>query len=96
MDIESEPVDCAKDDSYIFNKDKTSSQDEGATKCHPNDAQTKSGTWKFSSDETILTLTTGKGSSAFSIDEQILELSSSSLKLKYSILGFIIEEHYIH
>jgi hypothetical protein len=96
LDIESQPKDCAKDDIYIFNKDKTSTQDEGPTKCNPNDPQVIAQNWSFNPDETLLTLTAGTGSASFTIDKQITELTSSSLKVKYSIFGISIEEHYDH
>lgn len=97
LDIESAPKDCAKDNIYIFNLDKTSIEDEGPSKCDPDNSQIKKGIWDLTQNETILRLTSNINSSTpFSVDEQILELTTTNLKVKYTILGFEIEEHYIH
>ncbi len=47
---------CSKDDFSTFNTNGTYTDDEGASKCSPSDPQTTSGTWKFNSNETIVTL----------------------------------------
>jgi hypothetical protein len=97
LDIESAPRDCAKDDAYTFQVDKTMVHDEGATKCNSTDTQTINGTWRFNSDETVLTLIAGTDINAtFPLEQQLLELTTSSLKVKYSIIGIEIEEHYAH
>lgn len=49
--------DCSKDDFVSFNGDGTITEDEGATKCDPDDPQTiTDGTWTLSSDGTTLTV----------------------------------------
>lgn len=47
---------CSKDDFQEFFSDGTYNYDEGATKCDANGPQTETGTWKFNSDETELTI----------------------------------------
>jgi len=47
---------CSKDDFETLNTNGTYTDDEGASKCSPSDPQTTSGTWKFNSNETIITL----------------------------------------
>jgi len=49
---------CTKDDLVRFNTDGTITEDEGETKCEPDDPQTTTdGTWELSADNTTLTLT---------------------------------------
>lgn len=48
---------CTKDDLIKFNNDGSIRDDEGATKCDPNDPQTTTdGTWVFSSDQNSITI----------------------------------------
>jgi hypothetical protein len=42
---------CEKDDYYIFKKDGTLEQNEGASKCDPLDPQTETVDWSFVNDE---------------------------------------------
>jgi hypothetical protein len=50
---------CAKDDFMTFNSNGTITEDQGATKCDPDDPQTNSdGTWTLSEDGSTLTITT--------------------------------------
>lgn len=49
---------CSKDDLMLFNVNGTVTDDEGATKCDPDDPQTQTdGTWALSSDNKTLTVT---------------------------------------
>jgi hypothetical protein len=96
LGMEAEPDDCDKDNTYTFITDKTFVQDEGATKCDANDPQSSSGTWKFNTDETIVTVSATDGGITFSLDETILELSQTTLKVKYNLLGVDVEETYSH
>lgn len=49
--------DCQKDDLTKFNADGTITDDEGATKCDPNDPQTTNdGTWILSADGKSVTI----------------------------------------
>ena len=49
---------CTKDDLVLFNSNGTITDDEGPTKCDPNDPQTTTeGSWSLNSDNTILTIT---------------------------------------
>lgn len=53
---------CVTDDLIKFESDGTVVEDEGATKCDPDDPQTTSdGTWTLSSDGTVLTITYPEG-----------------------------------
>ena len=48
---------CEKDDLTKFNTDGTITDDEGATKCDPNDPQTTNdGTWVLSADNSSVTI----------------------------------------
>ncbi len=48
---------CTKDDLTKFNSNGTITDDEGATKCDPNDPQTTNdGTWVLSADNTSVTM----------------------------------------
>ena len=52
---QSEP--CSKDDFIRFETPNVFKEDEGSTKCNSTDPQTKTGTWVFNADQTILTIT---------------------------------------
>ena len=48
---------CSKDDIMRFNSDGSITDDEGATKCDPNDPQTSNdGSWALSADNKVLTI----------------------------------------
>lgn len=47
---------CQKDNIYTFNANGTKLEDEGATKCNPDDPQTVNGTWEFAENETKVIL----------------------------------------
>ena len=50
--------DCTKDDLIKFNVDGTVTDDEGATKCDPDDPQTTDdGTWTLTNDDKTITIT---------------------------------------
>ncbi len=50
--------DCAKDDFMTFNANGTITEDQGTTKCDPDDPQTNSdGSWTLSEDGNTLTIT---------------------------------------
>jgi hypothetical protein len=69
--------DCQKDDLVRFGTDKTVTNDEGETKCDPDDPQTSSGgTWSFNSDETELTIV---GMEWFGEDNQTVTFIISEL-----------------
>lgn len=69
---------CDKDDIYSFKSDKTFTQEEGATKCDPNDPQVSdAGTWTFSSDEKQLVQT----SSGSTESSTIVDLTDSKMIL---------------
>ena len=72
---------CEKDDTYKFTTDNKINFDEGATKCDPDDPQTGTGTWAFSSNETKLDLTV----SGIPISGDIIELTPNRMILKSTI-----------
>ncbi len=56
-DFYSQMPDCQKDDLTKFNSDGSITDDEGATKCNPNDPQTTNdGSWVLSSDNASVTI----------------------------------------
>jgi hypothetical protein len=73
--------DCEKDNLRTYKVDGSYTIDEGATKCNTNDPQTKSGTWVFNPDKTILTETMGTDIRSYTI----LSLSSTTLVATYTI-----------
>jgi hypothetical protein len=77
-DIFSMLEDCEKDDTHMFNTDKSLITDEGMAKCDSSDPQKTNGTWSFSTDETSLTITEEGETQLVTI----LELTESILKLK--------------
>ena len=75
-DIYAQMQACDKDDIYSFKSDKTYMQEEGATKCDPNDPQvSEAGTWTFSSDEKQI-VQTSNGSTESSA---LVELTETKL-----------------
>lgn len=70
---------CTKDDVTNYKADKTYTEEEGATKCNPNDPQVfTTGTWTFTDNETKLTVTpSGASPTTYSI----MELSGNTLKV---------------
>jgi hypothetical protein len=59
---------CDKDDLLTFNTNGTYADDEGGSKCDPADPQTTTGTWVWSTNETVLTITeTGSTPSSITI-----------------------------
>lgn len=67
---------CEKDDIFTFQADKTILRDEGATKCSPDDPQTKTdGTWDITSNKF-----TGSGDDG-SQTWDIITLDNSTFKL---------------
>ncbi len=68
--------DCEKDDLYTFQTDKTILRDEGATKCSPDNPQTKTdGTWDINGDK--FTGTNDEGSQTW----DIVTLDNSTFKI---------------
>lgn len=66
---------CLKDDFQTFAADGTYTYDEGATKCDPTAIQTETGTWKFNSNETTVSLTLPTYTDVW----EISKLSTSSM-----------------
>ncbi len=55
-DVYAQSAPCSNDNTETLNTNGTYTDDEGPTKCNLSDPQTTTGTWKFNSTETILTL----------------------------------------
>jgi hypothetical protein len=83
-DFFAQTPDCAKDDLVRFNTDGTITDDEGPTKCDPNDPQTmNNGTWVLSADNASLSISY-PDEDPFTF--QILELNDNTFKGKYTFL----------
>ena len=73
--------DCQKDDLIRFDTPNIFKSDEGATKCNTNDVQTKTGTWVWSTDETIITVTrSGEDPQSWTV----LTNDGTNLRVKYT------------
>lgn len=73
---------CVKDDLLKFNTNGTLTEDEGATKCDPDDPQTiTDGTWTLSDDGKTLTITYPNGqpevATVTTLNETTLKISTS-------------------
>jgi len=79
-DFYSQYDDCQKDDLYRFDTPNIYKEDEGATKCNTNDAQTKTGTWAWNTDETIITTSLG----GETISYTVLSNDGTTLKVKHT------------
>ena len=75
---------CERDNFIKFNADKTALQDEGATKCHPLEAQSDTLTWALTQDQDQLIIgsRTSPGEAV-----AIVELSATTLHLRTSKLS---------
>lgn len=76
--------DCNKDDLIIFNDDGTITEDEGLTKCDPNDPQSVTeNTWTMNEEETTISATffgIDSGSANILIlNENIFQFSTTTL-----------------
>ncbi len=71
--------DCDRDDQTIFNADFTGSEDEGATKCDPDDPQSEAFNWAWGANESQLVY----DSTTFDIKS----LTTTELKLESVIDG---------
>ena len=75
---------CSKDDLILFNSNGTITDDEGPTKCDPNDPQTTTeGSWSLNSDNTILTISY-PGEDAISLT--ITGISDTNLTGTYTMI----------
>lgn len=83
-DFYAQQDECTKDDLTKFNSDGTITDDEGATKCDPNDPQiTNDGTWVLSDDNSSLTMSY-PGEDALTMN--IIQLDGSVFKGNYIIV----------
>lgn len=71
---------CSKDDFTTYATDGKVTFDAGATKCAANEAQTQSGTWSFTENETKLTVNQDNDATVYTISE----LSASKMVLSVS------------
>lgn len=70
---------CFKDNFITFHSNGVKVDDEGVTKCDPNDPQTENSNWQLNTDGSILT-----------VDGEtydVLELTQSTLRIKDSYSG---------
>ncbi len=72
---------CIKDDLTVFKTNGTVNFDEGVSKCDPNAPQTTSGTWAFSTDEKVLSVTQDGDTESWNIEE----LKDNTFKAHYEI-----------
>ncbi len=80
---------CSKDDHFIFRVNKTYEQNEQTAKC--SSAQiVETGTWSFSSDETVLTV---NGSVSVYV-ATIKSLTENSLVISYSDIANVVTYYY--
>ena len=70
---------CDKDDYSVFKTNGTIENNEGPTKCYPQDPQIEISTWAFKSNETILEVDGD--------DHIIEELNGTTMRLKSSAFG---------
>ena len=75
---------CSKDDLRKFNSDGKITDDEGATKCDPNDPQTTNdGTWVLSSDSKSITISYPNETPT---TVEIITIDDSQFKGSYTLL----------
>ncbi len=72
---------CIKDDLTVFKTSGTVNFDEGPSKCETTDPQTTSGTWAFSTDEKVLSVTTDGETESWNIES----LADKTFKANYEI-----------
>lgn len=72
--------DCEKDNLIRFDTPDIFKEDEGPTKCNTNDPQTKTGTWTWNPDETILTISIEGATQSW----DVLTNNGTTLKVKYT------------
>jgi hypothetical protein len=83
-DLYAQMADCEQDNIGKFNTNGTYTFEEGVSKCDPSDPQVwDTGTWVFSSDETVLVLTS---STSGIQNSEIQELTSSKLVVTYEVI----------
>jgi hypothetical protein len=71
---------CQKDNLMKFDTPNVFTDDEGASKCDPNDPQTITGTWAFNADETVISITEDGQTTSFNV----IDLSDSDIKMTNS------------
>lgn len=70
---------CDKDDFIRFNTNKSSTYDQGAQRCDPNDPQTQAGSWELTTNDTKLKLTDPDGDV---LEGEIVTLNATTLVLR--------------
>jgi hypothetical protein len=82
---------CEKDDFETFAKDNKWTADNGATKCNEGDAQTKTGTWVLSENDTKLKVTeTANPDNADNYTVGTLDASTMVLTQTESLAGISV------
>lgn len=68
---------CEKDNRVVFRANGSYESNEGLTKCNPNDPQiTETGTWSFSTNETILVVQATNGTQIYNATIETLTANS--------------------
>ena len=77
-DIYAQFAACDKDDFIRFDTPGAFKEDEGANKCSSSSTQTRTGTWVFGSNETVITIAGNNLSNSGSLT--VADLSATTLK----------------
>ena len=78
-DLYAQLAPCDKDDFIRFDTPGAFKEDEGAAKCNSSSTQTRTGTWVFGNNETVVTIAGTNVESAGSYN--LVDLSASTMKL---------------
>jgi len=77
---------CVVDNITFYKSTGDYLEDEGATKCDSADPQTlESGTWKFNTDKTIITVTSSDPANPGTVALTLVSLTATTLVIKESI-----------
>lgn len=78
-DYYAQTPDCEKDNIIRFDTPDVFKEDAGSVKCDQNEVQTKTGTWVWNVDETVLTITMDGDSQSWTV----VSNDGTTLKVKY-------------
>jgi hypothetical protein len=77
---------CVADNIIYFKSTGAYLEDEGASKCDSTDPQTvESGTWKFNTDKTVITVTSSDPTNPDIASQTIASLTATTLVIKMNI-----------
>lgn len=89
MDYYAQMESCEKDNTLTFNTNGTTLEDEGATKCDPDDPQTVPGTWSFNADKTKITYD-GEEASIITLDGTTLKVQATTTDSTFGEIKAVI------